>query len=55
VLLTGTRVLTPTSTLLKLVGSKSSGITIDGGDISKVIKPFATGEGASPKSVTVRR
>jgi hypothetical protein len=55
VLFAGTRVLTPTSALLKLVGPKSAAITIDGGDVSKVQKPLLVSGGAVAKSVTLRR
>src|SRR6185295_12524658 len=54
VLLTGTRVLTPTATLLKIVGPKSSGITIDGGDISKATKPLIISGGAIAETVKLR-
>jgi hypothetical protein len=55
VLLTGTRVLTPASTFLKVIGSKSVGITIDGGDLSKVTKPLIVSGGALARGVTLRR
>ena len=54
VLLTATRVLTPATALLKLIGSANSGITIDGGDVSKVTKLLALSGGATAKAVKLR-
>jgi hypothetical protein len=54
VLLTGSRVLTPVAVFLKLEGAANDGITIDGGDLSKAVKPVAFGNGASEKAVRLR-
>ena len=54
VLLTATRVLTPAAALLKLVGSANSGITIDGGDVSKVTNLLTFSGGATAKAVKLR-
>lgn len=55
VLVTGMRVLTPAAVLLKLIGSKTSGITIEGGDLTKVAKALVLSGGALAKNVTLRR
>lgn len=54
VLLTAARVLTPAAALLKLEGGATSGITVDGGDISKAAKPVAFSAGATAKAVKLR-
>jgi hypothetical protein len=51
VLVTAARVLSPAAVLLKLEGETSSGIKIDGGDISKAARPVAFSRGASAKAV----
>ena len=54
VLMTATRVLSPTPTLLELVGSNNSGINIDGGDISKAAKQVIYSSGATDAAVRVK-
>jgi hypothetical protein len=54
VLMTATRVLSPAATLLELVGANNSGITIDGGDISKAAKQVIYSSGATDESVRVK-
>src|SRR5262245_42764564 len=54
VLLTASRVLTPTTVFLRLEGADNQGITIDGGQISKAGKPLAYGHGATEKVVKLR-
>ncbi len=54
VLVTAARVLTPAANFVELVGTENSGITIDGGDLSKAGKPAIFSNGASPKSVRIK-
>lgn len=54
VLLAAARVLTSATTFLELVGANNSGITIDGGDLTKVAKPVIFSGGATPKAVRLR-
>jgi len=54
ILLSAVRVLSPVSVFLKLVGSGSERITIDGGDISKASKPVLLAGGASPKALKLK-
>ena len=54
VLMSATKVLTPAASLLELVGPSNSGITIDGGDISKAAKPLTLSDGGSAKAVRIR-
>jgi hypothetical protein len=54
VLLSGTRVLTPTSTLLKLVGPNNAALAIDGGDLTKVARVLVVSGGASRRSVRIQ-
>ena len=54
VLLTASRVLTPATTFLQLEGEKNTGITVDGGDLSKATAPVAFKDGASEKAVRLR-
>jgi polygalacturonase len=54
VLLTASRLLTPSAIFLQVEGENSSGITIDGGDISKAEKPLAFRSGATDKSAKLR-
>ncbi|PYS74790.1 MAG: glycoside hydrolase [Acidobacteria bacterium] len=54
VLMTATRVMTPAASLLDLVGPINSGITIDGGDISKAAKPLTLSDGGLAKAVRIR-
>jgi len=54
VLLTGTRLLTPSSVFMRVEGSGSSAITIDGGDVARAAKPVAFAAGASDKAVKLR-
>ena len=53
VLLSASRVLTPSAVFLKLVGPSNEGITIDGGDISKAAKPVVFSGGATSKAVKI--
>lgn len=54
ILLSASRVLTSAAAFLKLIGPGSQRITIDGGDISKALKPVVFAGGASPKAVKLR-
>jgi hypothetical protein len=54
VILTASRALTPAAVFLQLEGEQSSGITIDGGDISKAEKALVFRSGATAKSVKLR-
>ena len=54
VLIAASRVLTAGSTFLELVGTNNAGITIDGGDISKVAKAVSLTGGANAKAVRVK-
>ena len=54
VLLTASRVLTPASAFIELVGTNNVGITIDGCDISKAGKPVIYSGGATAKAVRVK-
>jgi hypothetical protein len=54
VLMTASRVLTPTKLLLQLEGTANQAITIDGGDLSKAATPVAFVRGANPGTVKVR-
>lgn len=53
-LLTATRVLTASSTFLRLEGSGNEGIIIDGGDLSKSALPLAFENGAKKEAVKLR-
>lgn len=53
-LFTATRVLTPSSTFLRLEGAENEGIVIDGGDLSKSAKPVAFVNGAKENAVKLR-
>src|SRR5215813_11958888 len=53
-LLTASRVLTPAAVFLRLEGSASDGITVDGGHLSKAGKLMAYGAGATKKAVKLR-
>jgi hypothetical protein len=54
IMLSSPRLLSPSSTFMQVEGDKSQSITIDGGDISKAVKPLAFAAGASDKSVKLR-
>ena len=54
VLLTAARVLTPAAVFLQVEGRASSGITIDGGDLSKAAAPLSFHADASKDSVKLR-
>jgi len=54
VLLTASRVLTPTPAFLQVEGAGSQAITVDGGDISKAGTPLAFKAGAQKNSVKLR-
>lgn len=53
-LLTAARVLTPSSTFLRVEGAENDRIIIDGGDLSKVLTPVAFENGAKRSSVKLR-
>jgi hypothetical protein len=54
VLLTAARVLTPSSAFLQLEGEANSGITVEGGDLSKAASVVVFKDGATEKSVKLR-
>ncbi|MGH9354104.1 MAG: glycosyl hydrolase family 28 protein, partial [Terriglobia bacterium] len=54
VLLSAARLLTPAAVFLEVEGEANEGITIDGGDLSKAVKPLALKNGAGPKAVKLR-
>ncbi len=54
VLLSASRVLTPTAVFLQVEGATSKGITIDGGDLSKAVMPLSFKADAQQKSVKLR-
>ncbi|HLX71115.1 MAG TPA: glycosyl hydrolase family 28 protein [Verrucomicrobiae bacterium] len=54
VLLSASRLLAPTPVFLQVEGGDSSGITIDGGDLSKAGSPFAFKAGGEERSVKYR-
>ena len=54
VLLTGSRVLTPVDTFLRLLGSGCTDITIDGGDLSNAHRALTFGAGATANAVKLR-
>ena len=53
-LLTAARVLTPSSTFLRVEGAENDRIIIDGGDLSKALTPVAFENGAKRSSVKLR-
>ena len=53
VLLTATRLLAPTTTFLQVEGAESSGIIVEGGDLSKASTPVAFKAGATQKAAKV--
>lgn len=53
-LITAARVLTPAAAFLALEGASSTGITIDGGDLSKAGVPLVFKAGATPTAVKLR-
>jgi hypothetical protein len=54
VLLTATRLLAPAPAFLQVEGAESTGITVDGGDLSKASSALAFKAGASQKAVKLR-
>jgi hypothetical protein len=54
VLLTATRLLTPAAVFLRVEGPDNSGITLDGGDLSKAVKPVTIAGGADDSTVRLR-
>jgi hypothetical protein len=54
VLLSAPRVLTPATVFLRVEGSTSRGIVVDGGDLSKAATPLAFEAGAAQDAVTLR-
>jgi hypothetical protein len=54
VLITSPRVLTPAASFVTVEGSGSRGIVVDGGDLSKAVKPVTIGAGASASAVKLR-
>jgi hypothetical protein len=53
-LVTAPRVLTPAAAFLQLEGDRNTGITVDGGDLSKAAVPLAYRDGATDRSVKLR-
>lgn len=54
VLLSASRLLAPTPVFLQVEGSDSSGITVDGGDLSKAASPLAFKAGGEERAVRYR-
>ena len=54
ILLTAARVLTPAAVFLQVEGPENAQIMIDGGDLSKAVKPLVLKDGAAAKSVQIR-
>jgi polygalacturonase len=54
VLITAARVLASAAAFIELVGAKNTGITVEGGDISKAAKPILLSEGATDKGLKLR-
>jgi hypothetical protein len=54
VLMTATRVLTPSSAFLQLEGTANAGIIVEGGDLSKASAPLAVKSGATEGAVKLR-
>ncbi len=54
VLMTASRILTPSPAFLQLEGAANDGIIIDGGDLSKASTPVAFKSGATEKAVKMR-
>jgi hypothetical protein len=54
VLLTATKILTPAASFLRVEGSSSEGITVDGGDLRKAMETLVVENGAGKESVKFR-
>jgi len=54
ILITAARLLSPADVFLAVEGAASQGITLDGGDLSKSVKPLSFAASASEKAVRVR-
>jgi hypothetical protein len=54
ILLTATKLLTPAAIFLRIEGTASEGIIIDGGDIRKAAQPVSTENGATKTAVQLR-
>jgi len=54
VLLDACRVLTPAATFLRVEGAATSGITVDGGDLTKAASPVEFADAAPPSGVKLR-
>jgi Glycosyl hydrolases family 28 len=54
VLITAARVLSPSEVFLRVEGNSSGNITVDGGVLSKAVKPLAFAEGAREEAVKLR-
>jgi Glycosyl hydrolases family 28 len=54
VLITAARVLASAAAFIELVGAKNTGVTVEGGDISKAAKPILLSEGATDKGLKLR-
>jgi hypothetical protein len=54
ILLTGSRVLTPSSTFLQIEGANNDGIIVEGGDLSKAASAVTFNNGATEKAVKMR-
>jgi hypothetical protein len=54
ILLTASRVLTPSSTFLRIEGVSNDGIIVEGGDLSKAASAVSFKNGATEKAVKMR-
>jgi hypothetical protein len=54
VLMTATRLLTPSPTFLQLEGTANEAIIVEGGDISRAAKPLVLKDGATESAVKLR-
>jgi hypothetical protein len=54
ILLTASRLLSPAAVFLQLEGAGNENIKIDGGDLSKAVKPITYKNGATEKAVQGR-
>jgi len=54
ILLTATRLLAPAAIFLQVEGAGSTGINVDGGDLSKAAKPLTFQNGGEEKAVRIR-
>jgi hypothetical protein len=54
VLLTGTKLITPAASFLRVIGASSEGIVVDGGDLKKATQHVVFENGAVKESVTLK-